>query len=104
MDLKKEAKEVIQTLHKKLFAICRDAQDYWESGGPGSHGKMDCSCGCKWYLELAGIVGQDWGVCFCPKSPRAGLLTFEHMGCDEFKRKIPWPEPASHGKDKRKKG
>jgi len=27
---------------------------------------------------------MDWGVCANPKSPRAGLLTFEHQGCPAF--------------------
>jgi hypothetical protein len=30
---------------------------------------------------LLGDLQTDWGVCTNPKSPRAGLLTFEHMGC-----------------------
>lgn len=29
-------------------------------------------------------LGADWGVYSNPKSPRAGLLTFEHQGCREF--------------------
>jgi hypothetical protein len=27
---------------------------------------------------------KDWGVCTNSKSPRAGLLTFEHMGCPQY--------------------
>ena len=27
---------------------------------------------------------MDWGVCANVKSPRKGLLTFEHQGCKEF--------------------
>jgi len=27
---------------------------------------------------------MDWGVCVNPASPRAGLLTFEHQGCEQF--------------------
>lgn len=45
----------------------------------------DCSSGCKFFLPLAGSLGNDWGVCACPRSPRAGLLTWEHMGCGEFR-------------------
>jgi len=30
------------------------------------------------------IIGLDWGVCSNLQSPRAGLLTFEHMGCRLF--------------------
>jgi len=44
----------------------------------------DCSCGCRHYLPLKGNLGFDWGVCANPKSPRCGLLTFEHQGCKEF--------------------
>jgi hypothetical protein len=46
----------------------------------------DCSCGCKWFIPLEGLLGSDWGVCTKKKSPRAGLLTFEHQagrGCFE---------------------
>jgi len=46
---------------------------------------FDCSCGCRWFIPLEAPMGADWGVCSCRKSPRAGLLTFEHQGCDEFK-------------------
>ena len=44
----------------------------------------DCSCGCVHFHKLDGEAGMDWGVCTEPKSPRAGLLTFEHMGCKEY--------------------
>jgi hypothetical protein len=44
----------------------------------------DCSCNCRWFHELSGTRGMDWGVCANPKSPRAGLLTFEHMGCPQY--------------------
>lgn len=39
----------------------------------------DCSSGCKWYIPLEGELGSDWGVCGNKKSPRKGLLTFEHQ-------------------------
>jgi len=35
----------------------------------------------------------DWGVCSNPRSPRCGLLTFEHQGCWEFEG-----APESEGK------
>jgi hypothetical protein len=47
----------------------------------------DCSSGCRW---LAGRLGQDWGVCANPRSPRSGLLTFEHQGCLEFEEDPRW--------------
>jgi hypothetical protein len=42
----------------------------------------DCSSGCRHFWAL----DADWGVCKNPKSPRGGLLTFEHQageGCWE---------------------
>lgn len=48
----------------------------------------DCSCGCKFfkplYDERDGSWDCDWGVCINPKSPRAGLLTWEHQGCHHY--------------------
>ena len=44
----------------------------------------DCSCGCKWRLPLAVPFDRDWLVCANRQSPRCGLLTFEHQGCQEF--------------------
>jgi len=50
----------------------------------GSATAADCSCGCRHYVPLEGKEGADWGVCTNPRSPRAGLLTFEHQGCEFF--------------------
>ncbi|WIG58296.1 MAG: hypothetical protein OJF49_001041 [Ktedonobacterales bacterium] len=44
----------------------------------------DCSCGCRWFVQLIGAVGMDWGACYNPASHRCGLLTFEHQGCPQF--------------------
>src|SRR5580693_8215211 len=45
----------------------------------------DCSCGCRYFVTLApSSLASDWGCCLNKKSPRAGLLTFEHQGCREF--------------------
>jgi hypothetical protein len=45
----------------------------------------DCSCGCRYFIALApSSLSADWGCCLNKKSPRAGLLTFEHMGCRQF--------------------
>ena len=35
-------------------------------------------------MPLEGDLRFDWDVCANPKSPRVGLLTFEHQGCMEF--------------------
>lgn len=71
--------------HEQLLKVLRDK--YWYERGldTDKHNKPDCSCGCKWLHDLSGIRGMDFGVCFNAKSPRAGLLTFEHMGCDYFR-------------------
>jgi hypothetical protein len=39
---------------------------------------------CIHFLKLPGKPGLDWGVCANPVSPRVGLLTFEHQGCEQF--------------------
>jgi hypothetical protein len=38
----------------------------------------DCSSGCRYFKK----VDADWGICTNADSPRAGLLTFEHMAGD----------------------
>ena len=72
-------------IHKMLWRIAKQLPSDFEPWGkrPDSERGADCSCGCKWFLPCE-KVGADWGVCANPKSPRAGLLTFEHMGCKEF--------------------
>ena len=74
-------------LWKILKVLPTDYTDYggecvrWESMDKAY---PDCSCGCKFFHELDGEKGSDWGVCTNPKSPRAGLLTWEHQageGC-----------------------
>lgn len=69
--------------------------DYLDYGGTvkrwerNDQSYPDCSQGCKWFAELAGRLGADWGVCANRLAPRAGLLTFEHqagVGCFEAKR------------------
>lgn len=57
----------------------------FEPWGKRYRDAADCSCGCKHYAKLEGELGEDWGVCINPESPRAGLLTFEHQGCPQFK-------------------
>jgi hypothetical protein len=52
-------------------------------------GFPDCSAGCRHFRRLMSeqeeFQDSDWGVCCNPKSPRAGLLTFEHQaGLDCF--------------------
>jgi hypothetical protein len=65
--------------------------DYTEYGGEVNRWEdpnrtyPDCSNGCKFFVPLNGDLGNDWGVCSNPESPRAGLLTWEHQtGVDCF--------------------
>ncbi len=77
--------------HDKLRAIVISLPTDFESFGyqTRENGESDCSCGCKYFLPLKDLVSDDhgtelismdWGVCTNPKSPRCGLLTFEHQG------------------------
>ena len=74
-------KKRVSDRHKLLWQVCRDKPSYEDGTDTEQHNKPDCSCGCVFHHALDGITGMDWGVCCCPQSPRAGLLTFEHMGC-----------------------
>jgi len=53
-------------------------------GGRERNGEPYCSVGCKYFLNLPGYLGMDWGAHINPTSLRAGLLTFEHQGCEQF--------------------
>lgn len=75
--------------HKHLVSIMKRLPSDFEPYGEREREGWDCSCGCKHYMELfhleaPGGRDSDWGVCVNPKSPRCGLLTFEHQGCPEF--------------------
>ncbi len=73
--------------HELLLQIVRrlptDFQPYGERSRDDDSGP-DCSCGCRWLIPLENELRFDWGVCCNPRSPRCGLLTFEHQGCHEF--------------------
>jgi hypothetical protein len=72
--------------HEQLWAVCRKLPTDYKPYGDRSNDERggDCSTSCKWFHELVSDRGMDWGVCFNPASPRAGLLTFEHQGCRVF--------------------
>jgi hypothetical protein len=72
-------------LHDRLWRVCRNQEAYRSGTDTDNHNLNDCSCGCKYFHVLSGEAGSDWGVCIYPKSDRAGLLTFEHMGCRFYK-------------------
>lgn len=74
-------------LHELLLTLCTRLPTDFEPFGQRSRETdwgPDCSCGCRHFLLLEWPLGADWGVCSNPRSPRAGLLTFEHQGCREF--------------------
>jgi hypothetical protein len=70
--------------HEHLCQIVRDLPQDYEPWGQQERSSGDCSCGCKWFVELAEPHGMDWGVCTSFKSHRFGLLTFEHQGCVHY--------------------
>lgn len=80
-------KDFHETTHERLWKLVQklptDFTPYGQRNRETDYGS-DCSCGCKYFHKLAGERGFDWGVCTNSISPRAGLLTFEHMGCREF--------------------
>jgi hypothetical protein len=80
-------------LHQLLWTLCRklpsDFTPFGQRDRDSAEPWQDCSCGCLHFLPLAGDLGNDWGVCANPQSPRAGLLTFEHQGCPQFAAELP---------------
>ena len=47
-------------------------------------------------VQKGGIrFGCDWGVCIEPQTPRLGLLTFKHQGCEFLETEEGKSEPAS---------
>ena len=73
--------------HGELLKLVKhldsDFEPYGKRSREADYGP-DCSCGCRYFVPLEGNLGLDWWVCVNPKSPRCGLLTFEHQGCREF--------------------
>jgi hypothetical protein len=67
-----------------LQVVRRLESDYAPFGKTEHDDGSDCSCACRYFVKLAGEIGNDWGVCRNPRSPRAGLLTFGHQGCTAF--------------------
>src|ERR1035437_7921908 len=73
--------------HMRLLELAVEMESDFEPYGNRSRdgeGCEDCSCGCRHFAVLDGVLGADWGVCLNKNSPRAGLLTFEHQGCPAF--------------------
>jgi hypothetical protein len=72
------------SLHDLLHSICRHLPSDFQPYGERERDAPDCSAGCIHFLKLPRKLGMDWGVCTNLASPRAGLLTFEHQGCEQF--------------------
>jgi len=76
--------------HEQLCALMVRLPTDFEPWGTREREGPDCSCGCNFFHILDGKAGGDWGVCTNPKSPRVGLLTFEHQGCPEWTEDPRW--------------
>jgi hypothetical protein len=75
--------------HEQLFDIVKRIPTDFEPWGQRSRigdevAQPDCSCNCRFFTRLDGSAGIDWGVCLNPHSIRAGLLTYQSLGCLEF--------------------
>ena len=71
-------------LHGLVVHLESDFEPYGKRSRDGEGCTADCSCGCRHFAVLKGPLASDWGVCMNARSPRAGLLTFEHQGCPAF--------------------
>jgi Protein of unknown function (DUF3027) len=40
--------------------------------------------GCRFWIPLSGVLGDDYGACANAASPRDGRVQFEHDGCESF--------------------
>lgn len=75
--------------HDDLWKVCRTRPEDYDPWGDVKRWAdpnvlyPDCSTGCRFFTELRGALGADWGVCSNPESHRSGLLTFEHQGCQK---------------------
>lgn len=82
-----------QALHEQLHALCRRLPSDFKPYGDREREGNDCSFGCRHFFKLLGELGFDWGVCLNSRSPRAGLLTFEHQGCEMYEFGAEPPDP-----------
>ena len=81
-----EGMDEVPSLHEHLQSVCRHLPSDFEPYGERERTGPDCSSGCRHFLKLPGKLGMDWGVCTHSASPRMGLLTFEHQGCEQFEK------------------
>jgi hypothetical protein len=71
--------EILLSITKRLPTDYKDYGGNIERWEHPEEFYPDCSTGCRHYRMLEGKLESDWGVCTNPRSPRAGLLTFEHQ-------------------------
>lgn len=92
------------SLHQHLLEIVKklpsDFEPYGERDREAAWGP-DCSCGCRHFIPLTGSLGNDWGICANPASPRCALLTFEHQGCPQFESEEETEDASAEGEAQR---
>jgi hypothetical protein len=91
------AEEVSDPRHDALFLVLRTLpSDFapWGTRSRQDEPGPDCSAGCRWLIPLEDWPTGEWGICHNPKSPRAGLLTFQSLGCREFEGGTEAPAPS----------
>jgi len=78
-----------EVTHNQLHEI-KITNDYdYEPYGKQRRDGHDCSSGCRFFIRLDSKQHNgSWGVCTNYESHRAGLLTFEHQGCKQFKSSV----------------
>jgi len=90
----KASRDKTDKLHELFWSIVTKLPSDFEPYGQRSRTKpserssdcvSDCSGDCK-HFQVLQAMPYDWGVCTNPKSPRCGLLTFEHQGCYEYEQ------------------
>jgi hypothetical protein len=70
--------------HDHLHSICRHLPSDFQPYGERERDSSDCSSGYIHFLKPRVKLGPDWRIRINPASPRAGLLAFEHQGCEQF--------------------
>jgi Protein of unknown function (DUF3027) len=58
----------------------RDVEPWPETWRDSEGAAMQC-LHCRYYVELSGEFGADWGACICGPSQYDGQLVFEHWTC-----------------------
>lgn len=48
-------------VHERLAKLTKNLSTDYEPYGKAERNGPDCSRGCKWFMELKGFAGLDWG-------------------------------------------